>query len=183
MRYLLGIVTNDLQHVYMNETSGHDVILSGYFGSIGLYEQDKITSQMKKKTEEVLELLEIENLKNNKINEMSYGEAKRFLIGRALIHSPKVLILDEPTNSLDMRAANKFREIMRKIARSGASIILVTHNIHDIIPEITRVAAMRDGRFIADGKKEEIITGKIISELFDISSGIENRAGYYYVYN
>jgi len=63
-----------------------------------------------------------------------------------LIHEPALVILDEPTNSLDLKALHTFRKSIRKIALSGKSVILITHDIREIIPEISRVILLKDRR-------------------------------------
>ena len=179
LRSLLGIVSNDLQSTFARDMSGMEVILSGFFSSIGLYNRD-VTPAMVEKAEEILEFLEIGHLKNRKMTEMSSGEARKFLIGRALIHNPKALILDEPTNSLDMHALHVFRKTLRRIAQSGTGIILVTHHLQDIIPEITRVILVKNGKFICDGPKAEVLTEENIGKLFSIPASIREECGYYY---
>ncbi len=179
LRKLLGIVSNDLQHVCTRDITGLEVVLSGFFSSIGLF-KERLTPAMKKKAGRVIEFLEIDHLKHRKMNEMSSGEARRFLIGRALVHDPKALILDEPTTSLDLHALYKFTDMLRKIARSGTSIILVTHNLSDIIPEIGRVVLMKDGKFCMDGDKSAVLTGKNVSKLFGTPVDINIKDGYYY---
>jgi len=114
------------------------------------------------------------------MNAMSSGEARRFLIARALVHDPKALILDEPTNSLDLHATYKFTDMIRKITQAGTSLILVTQNPSDIIPEIKRVILMKDGKFYQDGTKESVLTGASISRLFGSSVHIMKKDGYYY---
>jgi len=179
LRDLLGIVTNDLQSVYHREITAMETILSGFFGSIGLHKQ-RITAGMKKKALDVLKFLEIVPLKDRTMSVMSSGEARRFLIGRAIVHDPKALILDEPTNSLDLRTTLHFKKIMRKIARAGTSIILVTQNLQDIIPEITRVVFMKQGRILRDGAKEDVLTQRHVRDLFEIPVELRKKDGYYY---
>jgi len=179
LRSLLGIVSNDLQYTFTREISGREVILSGFFSSIGLFFHET-TAEMEEKTDRILEFLEISHLQRKPMTLLSSGEARRFLIGRALVHDPKTLILDEPTNSLDLHALHTFRTIIRKIAKSGTGIILVTHNLHDIIPEISRVVLMKDGRFWKDGAKEEILTDANLGGLFTIPVHIVEEGGYYY---
>jgi iron complex transport system ATP-binding protein len=179
LRFLLGIVSNDLQHTCARDITGEEMVLSGFFSSIGLFKEN-ISLKMKKKAKEVIEFLEMAHLKDRKMNEMSSGEARRFLIGRALVHDPKALILDEPTNSLDLHAFYKFSNILRKIAKSATSIILVTHNISDIIPEIRRVILMKNGKFCNEGPKESILTDRNISNLFGARIEIKRKGGYYY---
>ncbi|MBF0503841.1 MAG: ATP-binding cassette domain-containing protein [Candidatus Omnitrophica bacterium] len=179
LRSLLGIVSNDLQYTCARNITGMETVLSGFFSSVGLFKEN-ITSEMKRKALEVIEFLEIEHLRDRMMIEMSSGEAKRFLIGRALVHDPKALILDEPGNSLDLHALYKFSNILRKISRTSISIILVTHNISDIIPEIKRVILMKDGRFYDEGPKASILTDHNISKLFGASVEIKEQDGYYY---
>ena len=179
LRFLLGIVSNDLQYICTKDITGMEMVLSGFFSSIGLF-KEHVTSQMKKKAQEIIEFLEIGHLWDRKMNQMSSGEARRFLIGRALVHDPKALILDEPTNSLDMHALHQFSKILSKIAKAGISIILVTHNLSDIIPEIKRVILMKDGKFYKDGAKESILTNENISRLFELPVEILRKGDYYY---
>jgi iron complex transport system ATP-binding protein len=180
LRYLLGIVSNDLQFLCTRDITGYEIILSGFFSSIGLY-NERITQTMKLKANQVLDFLEIGHLKDKVMTEMSSGEARRFLIGRALVHEPKALILDEPTNSLDLHAVHKFRNILRKIAKSGTSVILITQHLQDIVPEISRVILMKQGRVFMDGAKPDILTAKNVGNLYDIPVQIKENAGYYYV--
>jgi iron complex transport system ATP-binding protein len=135
---------------------------------------------MEQKTDRILDFLEISHLQRRPVTLMSSGEARRFLIGRALVHNPKALILDEPTNSLDLHALHTFRTILRKIAMSGTGIILVTHNLHDIIPEISRVILMKEGRFWKDGLKKEILTDDNIGGLFNTPVHVLEEEGYHY---
>jgi len=179
LRFLFGIVSSDLQYTFTRDITGLEVVLSGFFGSVGLYKEN-ITPAMQDKASEVIEFLEITHLKNQKINTMSSGEARRFLIGRALVHDPKTLVLDEPANSLDLHSLYKFSAILSKIVSSGVSIILVTQNLSNIIPEISRVILMKQGRICSDGPKEEILQSQSMSALFDIPVEIKEKDGYYY---
>ena len=179
LRFLMGIVSNDLQYTFTRRITGEEVVLSGFFSSVGLY-KEPITLQMRKKAGAVIEFLGLAHLKNRMITEMSSGEARRFMIGRALVHDPKVLILDEPTNSLDPHALYKAGDLLRKIARSGVSVVLVTQNLYDVFPEIGRVILMKDGKLLKDGDKERILNAQNLSGLFDIPVKIVSQDGYYY---
>ncbi len=180
LRFRLGIVSNDLQYAYTRDIRGGDIVLSGFFGSTGLYRR-RVSPEMKKKALSVMSFLEIGHLKDRKMNEMSTGEARRFLIARALVHDPKALILDEPTTSLDIHAIDKFRKIVRKISGSGIGIVLVTQSLSDIIPEISRVVLMKEGRIFQDGPKRSILTDKNISELFSVPVRVRQEKGYYHI--
>jgi len=179
LRSTIGIVSNDLQYTFTRPLNGREVILSGFFSSVGLFNQE-ITPAMEQKADEILAFLEIEHLKDRLMTAMSSGESRRLLIGRALVHDPKTLILDEPTNSLDLHALHTFRGTIRKIARSGTGIILVTHNLHDIVPEISRVVLMKDGRICGDGPKTAMLTDEKIGDLFHVPLHVREENGYYY---
>jgi len=179
LRKLLGIVSGDLQQTYCRQINVLDVILSGFFSSIGIYYNHNVTPEMETRAREILEFLEISHLENRLICELSTGEARRILIGRALVHDPCALILDEPANSLDLKALHSFRECIRKIANSGKSVILVTHNLQDIIPEINRVVLIREGKIFRDGEKRDILTDANLSELFYLPVRVLEKGGFY----
>jgi iron complex transport system ATP-binding protein len=113
---------------------------------------------------------------------MSSGEAKRVLIARALVHKPRALLFDEPCNSLDILAQHGLRETMRSLARSGIGIILVTHELPDIVPEIERVVLMSNGRIVADGQKEEVLQAERLRKLFGLKVELGLRDGYYHIW-
>jgi iron complex transport system ATP-binding protein len=120
-------------------------------------------------------------LAKRNVSEMSSGESRRVLVGRALVHDPQALVLDEPTNSLDMRSAHELREVFRKVAQSGVGIILVTHHLPDIIPEIERIVLMKKGKVFGDGPKSEILSNGSLSKLFDMPVELIERGGYYHL--
>ncbi len=180
LRSHLGIVSSDLQQAFAREMSGREVILSGFFSSVGLFNHE-VTPAMVERTEEIAAFLEIPHLLDRLMTGISSGEARRLLIGRALVHDPEVLILDEPTNSLDLHALHTFRSTLRKVASTGTAIIMVTHTLSDIIPEISRVIMIRNGGVYRDGPKEAVLTDQQIGELFSVPAKIREEDGYYYV--
>lgn len=179
LRKMLGIVSGDLQQTCCRPIRVLDVVLSGFFSSIGIYYNHRITPEMEARAREVLDFLAVATLADRLMSEISTGEARRVLIARALVHDPQVLILDEPSNSLDLKALHTFRESVRKIAGSGKSVILVTHNLQDVIPEISRVILIKGGRVFRDGKKEEVLTDANLSELFSLPLKVLVKEGYY----
>jgi iron complex transport system ATP-binding protein len=182
LRGMLGIVTNDLMTQCTSEITGFDVVLSGFFSSIGIWPNHHVTDRMREKASEVLAFLDAAHLAGKPVDEMSSGEGRRMLIGRALVHGPSALLLDEPSTSLDLFAQHELRETVRKLARSGIGIILVTHHLSDIVPEIDRVILMRDGRIAADGPKEETLTGAALKDLFSVEVELARRDGYYHLW-
>jgi iron complex transport system ATP-binding protein len=180
LRNQLGLISNDWMQMCTRDYSGYEIVLSGFFGSVGIWPNHNVTAEMEQKAREVMELLEISHLAERNTIEMSSGEAKRILIGRALVHDPQALILDEPTNSLDLHAAHGLREILRKLARRGISLLMVTHHLPDIIPEIDRVVAIRDGRVECDARKQDALTPELLGRLFLVPVEVIERGGYYH---
>jgi len=182
LRSHLGIVSNDLMQSCARDISGREAVLSGFFSSIGIWPNHHVTAAMEAKTDEILALLEISHLASRDVNEMSSGEARRILIGRALAHDPKALVLDEPTASLDLHAMHELRAILRKLARAGTSIIVVTHHLPDIIPEIGRVILIKKGRVLRDGAKQDLLTSGLLSELSETPVELVERDGLYQIW-
>lgn len=182
LRSLLGIVSNDLMVSCTGEASGLDVVLSGFFSSTRIFPNHAVDPEYEERARAAMDHLGVLHLAERAVQEMSSGEAKRVLIARALVHKPRALLFDEPCNSLDISAQRGLRETMRSLAQSGIGIILVTHEIPDIVPEIERVVLMSKGRIIADGAKEEILQVERLGELFGIKLDIARRDGYHHIW-
>lgn len=180
LRVLLGIVTNDLVETCTKPYSALETALSGFFGSIGIWPNHHVTPEMEVKARQALRFFDVEHLADHPLTELSSGEVRRAVFARALVHDPKALLLDEPTNSLDIRAQHEVREAMRKLAQSGVSILLVTHHLPDIIPEIGRVIALKNGTIFFDGATSDVLTDMKMSELFDHEVVVDrNQSGMY----
>ncbi|HUK48272.1 MAG TPA: ATP-binding cassette domain-containing protein [Terriglobales bacterium] len=180
LRPLLGIVSNDLMAWCTGDAVGRDFVLSGFFSSNDVYPNHLVTTEQIQKADATLAQLQISHLAHRPVSEMSSGEARRVLIARALVHQPKALLFDEPSNSLDLFARRALRETMSHLARSGTGIVLVTHDPADVIPEIERVVLMSKGRIVADGRKQDMLQSKPLSEAFGLDVEVARRDGYYH---
>ena len=179
LRSLLGVVSNDLMSLCTGNASGLDVVLSGFFSSTRVLPNHTVHPKHRELAEAALAQLGVSHLAERAVEEMSSGEAKRVLIARTLVHKPRALLFDEPCNSLDILAQHGLRETMRSLAKSGIGIILVTHELPDIVPEIERVVLMSNGRVVADGRKEEVLQAGRLSKLFGLKVELARRDGYY----
>jgi len=182
LREHLGIVSNDLMLSCTGEASGRDVVLSGFFSSTAIWPNHTVDPEKIKLADAVLAELKISHLADRAVCEMSSGEARRVLIARALVHKPRALLFDEPCNSLDLSAQQSLRQTMRSLADSGTAIILVTHELADIVPEIQRVVLLSRGRVVADGPKEEILQVERLAALFGIKVEMARRDGHYHLW-
>jgi iron complex transport system ATP-binding protein len=182
LRANLGIVSNDLMLSCTGEAIGRDVVLSGFFSSTAIYPNHKVSPEQQALANAALEQLNISHLGERPVCEMSSGEARRVLIARALVHRPGALLFDEPCNSLDLGAQQNVRRTMSALAQSGTAMILVTHELPDIVPEIQRVVLMSRGRVVADGPKEEILQVERLTALFGVSVEMARRNGHYHLW-
>jgi iron complex transport system ATP-binding protein len=181
LRSLLGVVSNDIMPFCSRPVTGFDAVLSGFFSSVGLWPHQHSGPAMRQKAEDLLTKLEVAHLAGRNFGEMSAGEARRVMIARSLVHDPRALLFDEPSNSLDVFAQSELRETMRKLAQAGIALLLITHHLPDIIPEIGRVIFMRQGRIVADGRKPDLLTPGSLASLFGCPVELAQRDGYYHV--
>ena len=179
LRRHFGIISSDLQQEYTGDARGMDVILSGYYSSIDTYAYQRFSAKDRKRAARVMDILGVTELADRRFAAMSTGEQRRFLLGRALISDPDALILDEPTSGLDLKSCFHYLNIVRRLMRSGKTVILVTHHIHEIPPEISRVVFLKGGEVVADGEKTKILTSEKLSSLFDTPIELVHANGFF----
>jgi iron complex transport system ATP-binding protein len=182
LRSLLGIVSPDMLASCTTDATGRDVVLSSFFSSTRIFPHHAPTAELLERTDAALQRLGIAHLADRPMAQMSSGQAKRTLIARALVHDPHTLLFDEPCNALDIGAQMQLRETMRQLAQSGLAILLVTHHVSEIIPEIERVVLLREGRVVADGPKDKVLSAARLSELFGVPVQLSRHDGYYHLY-
>jgi iron complex transport system ATP-binding protein len=185
LRSQLGIVSADLHQRFVAGNSegrirGEAAVLSGFLASDGILRYGVVTDQMRRQAADALERLGAGHLGRRWLDELSSGEARRVLLARALVTSPRALVLDEPTTGLDLVARHDFMERVRQIAREGTTLILITHHIDEVVPEIERVVLLRGGRVVANGPKRSVLTSERIGDLFGAPIILDESDGYYY---
>jgi iron complex transport system ATP-binding protein len=191
----LGVVSPELPGKPTLRTTGRDAVLTGFFSSSTLWPNLTVTDEMRARAAEVLEVVGASAIADKPVGEMSAGQQRRIMIGRALVGSrastagavaggggSEMLLLDEPSNALDLAAQQDLRSMLRRLAQQGTGIMLITHHIADILPEIDRVIMMRDGRIVADGSKAELLTGTRLSELFGAQVQVTERDGFFHAW-
>ena len=161
-----GLTGQELPGERTAVTTGRDAVTAGFFSASTLWPNLEVTGEMRERAIEALARMEATHLADQLVGEMSAGEKRRILIARALVHRPQQLLLDEPSNALDLAAQRGLRESLRRLVEEGTGLVLVTHHLADILPEIERVILMRNGRIVADGPREELLTEPRLSELF-----------------
>lgn len=178
----LGVVSTELPGKQTLTTTGRDAVLTGFFSSSTLWPNLTVTDEMRARADEVLALIDAEPFRDKLVGHMSAGQQRRIMIGRALVASSQMLLLDEPSNALDIAAQQELRSLMRRLAQQGTGILLITHHVSDIIPEIDRILMMKDGRIIADGPKTELLTAPALSDLFRTEIHLTEKDGFHHAW-
>ena len=179
LRSNLGVVSQHLQYGYSSTAIGLYVVLSGFYSSDGIWQHQEFDDAKLGRAKEVMDLLSITDLKDSEFSALSTGEQRKFLLARSLVNDPAVLVFDEPTSGLDMSTCFQYLEIIRELISMGKKVILVTHHIHEIPPEVTRVILLKEGRVIEDGDKDQILTNTNLTNLFDWPIRVIEENGYY----
>ena len=184
LRQHLGIVSPELHSLFADHRHGRlkgvEAVVTGFFASYGLFQHQAVTPHMWDRAHQELALLDAAHLADKPVEEMSTGEARRILIARALAPNPRALLLDEPTTGLDLLAAYRFMETLRKIARQGRTVLLVTHHVEEIIPEVERVILLQAGRVFRDGHPGDVLTTENLSALYEAPIHVVEGANGYY---
>ncbi len=183
----MGVVATELPGRQTLTITGLDAILTGFFSSSTLWPNLSVTNKMRERAEEILALVHAESLRGTPVGEMSAGQQRRIMIGRAMAGtssegeegSVQMLLLDEPSNALDLAAQHDMREMLRGLAQRGTAILLITHHIADILPEMDRIVMMQNGRLVADGSKAGLLTEQQLRNLFGREIAITERGGYW----
>ena len=188
LRAHLGIVTPDLHHQFVDGHSagpvrGLDAAVSGFFATRGFLHGLSVTREMRDQGLAALARVDAAHLAERRLDEMSTGEARLVLIARALVTRPLALVLDEPTTGLDVVARGRFLGMMRRIAGQGTTIVLITHHVEEIVPEIEHVVLLQRGRVAAEGPKASMLTAERLSALFEALVTLDRVDGYYYAHS
>jgi iron complex transport system ATP-binding protein len=184
LRSHIGVVSHDLQMRYRENTTGLDVVLSGYLSSIGVhgYLAGRITPAQRVRAASVMDELGVAALAATSLRHMSTGQQRRCLLGRALVHDPHTLILDEPTAGLDLAASFDYLRRIRRLGRDGKNIVLVTHLLNEIPPDMDRVILLKQGKIVADGAKTDVLTEDNLRKTYGVAIRVAKVDGYYLAY-
>jgi iron complex transport system ATP-binding protein len=184
LRKHIGLVSEDLQAGFMPNASVLEVIVSGFFSSIGIHYQLQahLLSSQLEKSAAVMHTLGLDALRDREYKTLSTGQQRRCLLGRALVHDPETLILDEPTSGLDLTAGFDYLARVRTFARHGGNLVVVTHHLNEIPPEIERVIILKNGAIHADGTKSEVLSGEVLSQVYETPLRITDVEGHYFAF-
>ncbi len=184
LRQHIGVVSADLQQCYTPTMTALEVVVSGFFSSIGIHGTlaKLVSTEQRNAAVDTLGELGIAPLRDRPLGSMSTGQQRRCLLARALVHQPDTLILDEPTAGLDFAASFDYLRRLRHLADRGRNIVVVTHHLNEIPPEVDRVVLLQDGRIAADGPKDAVLTALQLSDVYETRIRVAKIDGYYLAY-
>ncbi len=158
-----------------------DAVLTGYFATLALY--DEVTEAQRERAAQLLQAVGMANRIDHAYGTLSTGEQRRCLIARALVHLPKMLILDEPTAGLDIAAREHLLATITQLHQlpDGPTIINVTHHVEEVSPSTDQVVLLRGGRITAAGPPERVITPETLSDLYGCKVYVQKRSGRYWL--
>lgn len=175
LRKSIGWVSPALQErLLTNETVGA-MILSGKFASIGLY--DKTTRKDLERAETLMTEFGCLDLANRRYATLSQGEKQKVLIARALMNSPRILILDEPCTGLDIFARENLLLLISRLGKSAnpPTLFYVSHHIEEILPVFDRTLLLRGGRIHSVGRTRQVLTKSNLTDFFKKRVDVEWR--------
>ncbi len=172
LRRLLGYVNSEIDfhfsHGRSGRLTGYEAVLTGFSSSELEVEPDRLTDEMRSAALEALRRRGAEHLAKRPVGHLSTGERRRVLLARAMVHSPKALILDEPTTGLDIGSRQALLDQMQSVTEEGTTLVLVTHHVEEIVPAIEQVIMLKSGRVFHQGSCRESLTESKLSDLFGL---------------
>jgi iron complex transport system ATP-binding protein len=182
LRRQIGFVSAELQHRYRDNVRVRDVVLSGFLSSIGVHGTagQGIRPGDRERADEVIEDLSLGDLAERRFGRLSTGQQRLALLGRALVHEPATLVLDEPCAGLDFGASFDVMRRIRALAAAGLSLVIVTHHLDEIPPEVGRIVLLKDGAILADGTPDRVLTDDRLSRAYGTPISVFRHGGRYF---
>lgn len=177
LRLSMGLVSHELQTKIDRGSNVFQVVVSAFYSSLTTYFHQTYTDEQKETARRYIEFVGIGHLENSLFAALSTGEQRRCLLARSLIHDPEYLILDEPTSGLDLKATHQYMETMSMLVASGKKIVLVTHHLQEVLPEIDWFVFLKNGQLAEEGERSKLLTDEKLSDLFDIPVQVKEEDG------
>lgn len=178
LRRRLGVVSSELESRLMPQISAFEAVLSSFFGATRLGRDQHPSANQVERGERLMLRLALDEISDKPFGHLSDGQRRRLMIARALIHEPQVLVLDEPSRALDLKACHQLMQTLRQLCQAGTTVVQVTHRIDTIIPEMERVLFLNGGQIVGDGAPAAMLTSAKLSALFDTPLRVVEANGY-----
>ena len=186
LRTRLGFVSGEIdQHFHAGRSgrlTAEQAVLTGFFSSELEPDPEFITESMRTAAHQAMELMGIAPLAKRTLGTMSTGERRRTLLARAIARRPQALILDEPTAGLDLLAQRQLLDHLEKIAKQDTTLILVTHQLSEVLPCIQHTVLLNRGSVAWNGSTDDAMQPDRLSRLFGCPLSIQKSdSGYWRV--
>lgn len=179
LRRRIGIVSTAIADLMPVAENGIEVVAGGHQARIGTL--GPLGGEEIRRSEEILARVEARHLALRPWRVLSQGERQRLLIGRALVHDPALLILDEPCAGLDPVAREQFLSFLERLLAdaSGPSLVLTTHHVEELIPRISHALLLCRGKALAQGPKDAVLTDAQLSAAYGAKVRVSLRGDRY----
>lgn len=179
LRMRIGLVSSSIRQMMADTETALETVVSGKYAMIDYW--GAIKKADRAAGLRLLKQVECSYLEERPWAYLSQGERQRILIGRGLMARPKLLILDEPCAGLDPAARENFLLFLERLGkqRGAPALVLVTHHVEEIMPVFTHVLALREGKVVASGPKQDVLNSKLLSTVFGAQIQLRNTAGRY----
>jgi iron complex transport system ATP-binding protein len=179
LRLRIGLVSSSVHQMMDDNETALKAVVSGRYAQIGYW--GEMRDEDRRDADAILRRVEARALRERPWRFLSQGERQRVLIGRALMCSPKLMILDEPCAGLDPVAREHFLQFIQRIARvrGAPTMVLVTHHVEEIVPIFSHVLVLKSGRVLASGVRRRVLTSAMLSEAFEARVSLSCVRGRY----
>jgi iron complex transport system ATP-binding protein len=171
MRRKIGYISQSLLEKLTLRDPVWEVVATGAFAFLRFYQE--IPAETVEKAHEMLDFVGLTHVKDQPLGTLSQGERKKILLARALMTEPSILIMDEPCAGLDLYEREKFLANIESLGKRDILLIYVTHHIEEIMPAFTHVALIDEGRLVASGRKEVVLTAEHLASAFRIPVSVD----------
>lgn len=178
IRHRIGVIMPEEVARFHPEEIAEDAVLSSLRGAYGKTRWMRFSAEEKRKAADAMELMGVAHLAKREFSALSSGERRRFLIARALVHEPQILVLDEPSTALDFAAGMQLTSTLCSLLEAGKTLVLVTHHPGEIPPDIGRVVLLKNGQVFEDGDKKKVLTSGRLTELYQVPLSVKWSGGW-----
>jgi len=143
---------------------------------------ERATSDDRRAIENAMARCDVAHLRHRFVTTLSGGERQRVAIARSLAVEPEIVLLDEPTASLDIQHSLEVLDLCRALAQAGKSIVLATHDLNAVARYTAQVALIESGRIAYAGDRDGVLTSKTLERVFGVGAELLASAGGHPVY-
>ena len=171
VRKEIGYMSQSLLEKFVLRDPVWEIVASGKMAYLRVY--NELPRETVEQADAFMEQLGIAHLRDQPLGTLSQGERKKVMLARLLMQEPKLIIMDEPCSGLDLYEREKFLQDIQRLEDRELQLVYVTHHSEEIIPIFTHAALIHEGRLLAAGPKEQVLTSEWLSKLYDLAVSVD----------